>query len=242
MIPKHPFPMETVFQNCYLVNFAMEPSLLQRLLPHPIQPDVRNGEAFLSVVVSELADMRPTFIPKGFGFNFNQIVYRAIVTCNNERGVHFLRSDANNRFMCLTGNLFSFFHFNYARINTALENGHHRINVATKNREADIIANYDLSKLNKEMPKYSVFSSLDDAKEFFVELYVAFSTIGDFSTAVRIKRTNWDLSVVHDENAIYSFMDGSQMFPKGSTRLDSVFYVKNLFYHWHTLEKTKLYR
>ena len=143
--------------------------------------------------------------------------------------------------MCLTGNLFSFFHFNYARIENTLNDGHHSINVLTKNREADIVANYDLSKENKEMPKYSVFSSLEAAKEFFVELYVAFSAIDNFSTAVRIKRTEWDLRVVHDENAIYRFMDGSEMFPKGSTRLDSVFYVKNLFYHWYTLEKTKLY-
>ena len=231
--------METIFQNCYLVNYAMEPFLLQSLLPYPIQPNIHNGEAFLSVVVSELKDMRPTFIPKGMGFNFNQIVYRAIVTCNNERGVHFLRSDANNKIMCLTGNLFSFFHFNYARIENTLNDGHHSINVLTKNREADIVANYDLSKVNKEMPEYSVFSSLEDAKEFFVELYVAFSAIDNCSTAVRIKRTEWDLRVVHDENAIYSFMDGSEMFPKGSTRLDSVFYVKNLFYHWYTLEKTK---
>ena len=184
IIPKHPFPMETIFQNCYLVNYAMEPSLLQSLLPYPIQPNIYNGEAFLSVVVSELEDMRPTFIPKGLGFNFNQIVYRAIVTCNNERGVHFLRSDANNKVMCLTGNLFSFFHFNYARIESTLNDGHHRINVLTKNKEADIVANYDLCKANKEMPKYSVFSSLEDAKEFFVELYAAFSAIDNFSTAV----------------------------------------------------------
>ncbi len=232
--------METVFQNCCLVNFGMEPSLLQSLLPHPIQPDVYNGEAFLSVVVSELKDMRPTIIPKGLGFNFNQIVYRAIVACNNERGVHFLRSDANNRFMCLTGNLFSFFNFNYAGINYSLEDSQHSISVSTNDKEADIIANYDLSKATKEMPKYSVFSSLDEAKSYFVELYVAFSAMRNFSTAVRIQRTNWDLSVVHDKNAVYSFMDGSKMFPKGSTRLDSVFYVKNLFYHWYKLEKTRL--
>jgi len=229
--------METVFKSCFLVNFGMKPELLASLLPHPIKPDIHNGEAFLSIVISDLVDMRPTFIPKGLGFNFNQIVYRAIVTTNGERGVHFLRSDADSRIMCFTGNLFSFFHFNYANILNTSTWGRHNIELTSKDKQANIKASYDTSKLVYDMPESSVFSNLTAAKEFFAELYVAFSTMSNQTTAVRIKRTNWDVSLVSDAHAKYDFMDGSDMFPKGSTRLDSIFYVQNLFYHWHTLEK-----
>jgi len=240
VIPKHPFQMETTFRTCFLVNFGMEPDLLASLLPSPITPDVHNNEAFLSIVISDLRDMRPTFLPKGLGFNFAQIVYRAIVTCNGERGVHFLRSDADNRIMCLTGNLFSFFHFNHAKISYFRNQDQHCIDVKTRDGVADISAEYGIQKSTNETPASSVFSSLEDAKHFFAELYVAFSTLPGYTTAVRIDRTNWDVSFVSDKKATYSFMNGSSYFPKGSTRLDSIFYVEDLFYHWHVLEKSKL--
>jgi len=240
IVPKHPFPMETIFKTCFLVNFGMDPEVLSRLLPHPIKPDLHNDEAFISIVISNLHDTRPAFLPKGFGFNFSQIVYRAIVRCNGERGVHFLRSDADNRFMCLTGNMFSFFHFNYASIQQLRSGNQHSIKVRTKGGEADISACYDLEKTTNKTPRNSVFGNLDDAKEYFAELYVAFSTIPGHTTAVRIDRTNWDLGFVSDENAEYSFMNGSNNFPTDSTRLDSIFYVEDLFYHWHVLEKSKI--
>ena len=238
IFPKHPFPMETVFKTCFLANFEMEPHVLAKLLPDPLEPDIRNGKAYLSVVVSELMDMRPTFFPKGFGFNFNQIVYRAIVKCNGERGVHFLRSDADNKIMCIMGNLFSFFHFNYSAVSYERVNNHFSIEVKTKSGEADINARYNLANTSNKMPSGSAFPDLEEAKNYFVELYVAFSATKNHSTAVRINRTNWNLSVVGHKNSTYMFMEDSAMFPGYATRLDSVFYVENLFYHWHTLEKT----
>ena len=36
LAPKHPIPMTTMFRNCYLVNFAMAPETLARVLP-PVQ-------------------------------------------------------------------------------------------------------------------------------------------------------------------------------------------------------------
>lgn len=91
-----------------------------------------------------------------------------------------------------------------------------------------------------KMPSSSVFDNLEEAKMYFAELFVAFSTLPKYSTSVRIKRANWDVSLVSDDSAKYNFMDGSRMFPSGSTRLDSVFYVENLFYHWNTLEKRRI--
>ena len=43
------------------VNWSMEPSVLARHLPRGLEPDVRNGRAFLSVVIADLEAMRPGF-------------------------------------------------------------------------------------------------------------------------------------------------------------------------------------
>ena len=59
---------------------------------------------------------------------------------------------------------------------------------------------------------------------------------GEVST-VRIERGGWDLRVVESRKARFDFMDGSRLFPAGSARLDSAFYVESIPYRWRTLER-----
>jgi uncharacterized protein YqjF (DUF2071 family) len=111
---KHLFLMRTTFCHCLLVNFAMEPAVLQRSLPRGLVPDTivtpAGERAFLSVVVADLEAMRPGFLPRALGSDFTQVVYRAIVRApNGERGVFFVRSDADDVAMSAAGNVFSNF-------------------------------------------------------------------------------------------------------------------------------------
>jgi hypothetical protein len=90
------------------------------------------------------------------------------------------------------------------------------------------------------MPPGARFETLAEAQGFLVELYAAFGIdplTGEVST-VRIERGAWDLRVVESRRARYDFVDGSRLFPAGSARLDSVFYVESIPYRWHTLERT----
>ena len=109
--PKHPFAVRTNFRRCFLVNFAVDPGELASVLPRQVVPDVLADEAFVSVVVGQMDKMRPAGVPRAFGLTYNQIVYRAVVRCGDERGVHFLRSYADSPNMVMFGNLMSFFGF-----------------------------------------------------------------------------------------------------------------------------------
>src|SRR6185436_18565695 len=96
LVPKHPIPMRTIFRECFLVNFAVEPDVMRGLLPEGIEPDLYGGKAWLSIVIAEMDRMRPAFLPPLFGVTYDQVVYRAVVRCEGERGVYFLRSDADS--------------------------------------------------------------------------------------------------------------------------------------------------
>eukprot|EP00936_MAST-01D_sp_MAST-1D-sp1_P001663 g1663.t1 len=110
--------MDTTFRHCLLVNFSMPPHVLSRALPRGLTPDLSpDGRAFLSVVIADLEAMRPSFTPRALGSDFTQVVYRAIVRApNGERGVHFVRSDADSVWMSAAGNVFSNFHFHMADV------------------------------------------------------------------------------------------------------------------------------
>ena len=236
LIPKHPIPMKTVFRNCFLVNFAIDPEIMRRRLPPEISPDLYADKAFLSVVIADMEKMRPAFLPRALGITYNQVVYRAVVRCGGERGVHFLRSDADNRLMSLAGDLLTFFHFNHSRVTQKQEDGRYYFDLESGD-QADIHATFDVAHQSQHMPTASRFRSLAEAQSFLVELYAAFTSDSRHISTVRIKRGEWKVSVVEDLRGVYEFMDGSVLFPSGSAHLDSVFYVSDVSYYWFRLEK-----
>lgn len=266
LCPKHVFPMKTVFRKCFLINFAMSPSNLQSVLPYPIKPKINKntGEAFLSVVIADMDKMRPSFLPYSMGITYNQVVYRAVINIDNyEEGVYFVRSDADNRLMCLFGNLGSFFKFNFANIkyehinlknqNECFDkymfqkNGNINISVIPENKKslykAKINLLADLNSTSKTiMNPESAFANIDDAKSFLTDLYCAYAIhpLTKNITKVNIIRSPWNIRVFHKYKCNFEFMNKNYGPFKEDTRLDSVFYVEDLYYHWYTLQQFKI--
>lgn len=242
VLPKHPVPMRTTFRDCFLVNFAMAPEVLARVLPRPLVPDLHGGEAFVSIVIADLERMRPAFLPARLGVSYRQVVYRAVVRCRGERGVYFLRSDADHPLMVRFGNLFSIFRFRRSAIATARRDRLYHVDLVAEPAEhADIHATFGLDRASRSLPSGSAFGSLGEAQAFLAELFAAFGPghrrrVG----VVRIERGAWDVLTVPSVRATYAFMDGSAAFPANSTRLDSVFYVRDMPYYWHSLAQVHL--
>jgi uncharacterized protein YqjF (DUF2071 family) len=198
--PKHPVPMRTVFRSCFLVNFAIDADVMHRLLPPQVEPDLHRGEAYLSIVIACVKRMRPAFVPRVLGINFNQVVYRVVARCRGQRGVYFLRSDADSRLMCWGGNLLTFFRFHHARIAARQEAGRFHFDLLSSPGDgADIHVTYDLAGANQRLAGSSRFTTLEEAQGFLVELYTAFGVYGmpPQVQAVHIERGDWDIRVVN---------------------------------------------
>ena len=234
-VPVHPVPMRTTFRHCILANFAMAPDVLARRLPPHLQPAVHDGRAFLSVVIARMERMRPAFLPAALGVTYSQVVYRAVVTCGNERGVHFLRSDADNGLMVAAGNALTFFRFHRADITWSLDETSLRFQLKPRNDDtAAIHGDYNLRGGGTAMPASSRFATLEEAQGFLTELYVAFGRErGDGSVeAVRIQRNAWRSVVVPDRVAVYQAMSSGLLFDAAEAELDSCFYVEQMKYRW----------
>jgi uncharacterized protein YqjF (DUF2071 family) len=242
LVPKHPLPMRTLFRRCFLVNFAVDPVVMAACLPTGLEPDLHADQAWLSIVIAEMERMRPAFLPAALGFTYNQVVYRAVVRKGDGRGVYFLRSDADNRLISLAGDLLTFFRFHYTPMEFRRAAGCISCDLAPAPAEAaDIHATYDLRTASRTLPAESAFADLPQAQQFLVELYTAFgrTPLTEEILRVRIKRGDWQIAVVQDRRGHYRFMQDGPLFPPGSTRLDSIFYVKQLPYYWYTLQQSR---
>jgi uncharacterized protein YqjF (DUF2071 family) len=239
MLPKHPVPMQALFLDCFLVNFGVNPEAVASYLPKGLVPKLHHGEAYISVVIAKLEKMRPAFLPKSFGITYNQVVYRLVVNKDGERGVYFLRSDADNSLMCFLGNMFSYFKFHRANID--IVNSQNRLEFSLKGIDSDV-ANihsiFDIAGASLELPASSKFQSLDEAKIYLVELFTAFGCMPNGKTInrVKIKRGEWQVSLVADHCAEYNYLKSGLFFPTANCRLDSVFYVQSIPYYWNRLE------
>jgi hypothetical protein len=188
--------------------------------------------------------MRPAFAPQPLGINYNQIVYRVVVRRDRERGVHFLRSDADSRIMCALGNALSFFRFHRSpmRFRQRPDSNLLDLDVETSSDvPGGVRATYDVGHSRRQLPETSAFDDLAAARAWLVELFAAFSYTTGRSRidVVRIERGDWDLRVVDDLRGEYDYMT-SGPFPIGSSRLDSVFLVGDIPYHWHRLNHLPL--
>jgi uncharacterized protein YqjF (DUF2071 family) len=235
--------MRTIFRRCVLVNFAVDVEAMRSVLPRFIEPDVHEGSAYLSVVVAEMEKMRPAFLPAPLGVTYHQIVYRAVVRCGDERGVHFLRSDADSRFMNVLGNALSFFRFHTADISFRDRRGLLELDVTPEDAgPADVHATYTVADACRTLPSTSAFEDLASAQRWLVDLFAAFAyTPGRrLVDVVRIHRSEWDLRVVHDLRAQYGFMGDAGPFGPDAASLDSVFYVEGLDYLWHRRQRVPI--
>jgi uncharacterized protein YqjF (DUF2071 family) len=235
-IPVHPVPMRTVCRHCFLVNFAIKPDVLATQLPDHVRPDVHDGWSYVSIVIARMERMRAAFLPPVLGITYSQVVYRAVVVCGRERGVYFIRSDADNALMVSAGNALTFFRFHRADITWSFAPRTTRFSLRPRAPEAaGIEAEYDLGGANDQMPATSRFRTLDRAQCFLTELYVAFGSKRRDGTvdAVRIERNGWHGVVVRDRVGSYEAMKSGVLFGPSQAELDSIFYVERLNYHWH---------
>jgi uncharacterized protein YqjF (DUF2071 family) len=236
--PIHPVPMRTIFSTCVLVNFAIDPCALRRRLPAHLEPDLHDDKAYLSIVIARMEKMRPSFVPKALGVTYHQVVYRAVVKRNGERGVTFLRSDADNRLMVAAGNALTFFRFHAADI--AWETKARGFSIALQPKNGDdarIRASYTVRDEPDRLPATSRFGDLRSAQAFLSELYVAFGAqrANGRTETVRIARTPWKSHVVADEAGEYSAMTSGVLFARSEAQLDSIFLVEDLAYRWERL-------
>jgi uncharacterized protein len=242
-LPIHPVAMRTTFRRCFLVNFAVDPGAMRARLPGHLEPDLHEGYAFLSIVIAYMVRMRPAVLPPMFGVTYTQVVYRAVVKCGSERGVTFLRSDADNRLMVGLGNALTLFRFNLASIRWELSAD--AISFSLKPRSGDksrIAAMFATDSANASMPVSSKFSNVEDAAAFLTDLYAAFGQLrpDDRIEVVRIARSPWRSRPVTDSIGVYEAMTAGTLFKHNEVQLDSIFHVEDVAYHWSPLSLERM--
>jgi hypothetical protein len=103
------------WRHVLFANWSVDSDLLNAHLPSTLTIDTYDGDAWLSVVPFTNVDVRPTWVPDGWGFPLPELNLRTYVTHDGHNGVYFFSLDAQGVLGVVGARLFHHLPYYYAR-------------------------------------------------------------------------------------------------------------------------------
>jgi uncharacterized protein YqjF (DUF2071 family) len=151
-----------------LVNFRVDPAVMQRLLPSPFRPKLHDGHAIAGICLIRLENIRPHRVPAILGLSSENAAHRVAVVWDDDsgarEGVYIPRRDTGSLVNHLIGG--RLFPGEHQRASFQVTEDAGRI--ALHMRSADRRVEVDIVGTEAErLPDTSVFQSVGEASAFF---------------------------------------------------------------------------
>jgi len=219
-----------------LVNYRVEPDVLARWLPAPFRPKVVNGKALAGICLIRLKHVHPAFWPARWGIASENAAHRAAVEWDDRgsvrEGVYVCRRDSNSWLNALAGGrVFPGLH-HHARFD--VEETADRFSVTIRSDDGDTRMSVR-ARLADQLPMTSIFSSVDDASEFFRAGSLGYSATnapGRFQ-GLELRCRDWHVEPLAVDEVHSSLFDDESIFPKGSIEFDNALLMRGIAHEWH---------
>ncbi len=228
--------VECTIERRLLVNYRIDPEVVERHLPAPFRPQLVSGWAVGGVCFIRLGSLRPNHSPGVVGITTENVAHRFAVEWDDDSGtqvgVFIPRRDTNSRITALAGDrIFPGMH-RMARFEVHEHGPDLRLGVESRDGTLGLSVNARESQtLGGEL-----FSSLEQAIDFFRRGSLGFSPSGSSSCleGVRLQAQSWDARPVAIEDMKSSLFDDHEAFPSGSCTLDFGLVMRDLLAKWVT--------
>jgi hypothetical protein len=221
-----------------LLNYRVEPSAIEGLVPWPFHLRLVRGKAMLGVCLIRLEHLRPAaVVGLDVGLTSENAAYRIAVAWSDPargetRGVYIPRRDTSSSLQHEAGG--RLFPGQYGRSRFAVSDREGRI--AIRVRSEDGAGDLELRAHETDVfPADSVFASLDEASRFYREAAMGYSAgrgDGQFE-GLRLWTGTWDVRPLRIEAARSTFLDG--LTAPGRVELDSALILRDLEHEWQPL-------
>lgn len=223
-----------VIDRRILVNFQVDPTALQSILPPPMKPKVVNGVGVGGICLIRLREIRPRLVPRVLGIRSENAAHRiAVLLPDGGEGVFIPRRDTSSRLNSLAGGrLFPGRH--HRSLFKVVEAGpEYRVEV--EDRQGNILVSVE-AELAESMPRCSVFSSVAEASKFFEAGSLGYSPAehpGKLE-ALELRTETWRVSPLEVRHVRSAFFEDRDCFPEGSVQFDSALLMTDIRHEWHS--------
>jgi len=219
-----------------LLNFRADFAVIRKFLPAPFRPQVVQGQAMVGICLIRLKNERIKGLPPVFGLTSENGAHRFAVEWAVDgqvrKGVFIPRRDTSSKLNYLLGNQFLGVHHrsvfevtegagNYAVAFHSTDNTHLAVEAQETNN----------------WPTTSVFSTLEQASEFFRQGAVGYSpqSNGCGFDGVELSTAQWHVSPLAVQQVSSSFFSNKEFFPTGSVVFDNALLMRDTAHEWQRL-------
>jgi hypothetical protein len=222
-----------------LVNFRVDPEVIQRQLPPPFRPKLLGNWAMAGICLIRLEQIRPSGLPAVFGRSSENAAHRIAVTWADEtgeerEGVYIPRRDTGALLNHLVGGwLFPGEHQravfrvrdDLVSLDLVLNTGGGTADVRLRAHASD------------RLPSTSRFASLKEATEFFSAGTVGYSATRCDTRldGLRMNAVTWRMEALDVETLYSSYFADSDRFPPGSLAFDCALIMRDTEHDWQRI-------
>ena len=220
-----------------LVNFRVDPELIQIRLPQPFRPKLQAGHAMVGVCLIRLEQIRPVGFDLPFGINSENAAHRIAVTWQDasgqhREGVYIPRRDTDALINSLAGG--RIFPGQHHLASFKVREGHDRINLAMRSRDHRVEVRL-AGQVAQDLPPDSCFTSLEQASAFFEAGSLGYSSRQDSRRldGLWLRTQHWRVQPLQLDHVYASYFQNGVDFPPGSAIYDHTLLMRNVPHEWH---------
>ena len=227
--------IKATMQRRILVNYRIDPGVLESLLPSPFRPALVDGYGIAGICLIRLGAIRPAGVPAAVGLTSENAAHRVAVEWDTAAGpvtgVYIPRRDTSSRLGAMLGGRVFPGWQHRARFRVHEGDDSYRVEMSSQDGAVEIAV---AAHRAKGVMRGSVFGSVEHASAFFrcAPLgYAATPKDGVFD-GVALAAEGWAIAPLHLDEARSSFFDDRDRFRAGTAVADSAFLMANLDTSW----------
>ena len=219
-----------------LVNYRIQPDIMAKQLPRPFRPKLIHGFAMGGICLIRLKHIRPSFVPWQVGIGSENAAHRIAVQWDSDQGVRegvFIPRRDTNSFLnsFAGGRIFPGVHHR-ASFHVQESDTDFHIELQSEDRVTQV---HVTGRIGSDLPRQSIFGSLNQASEFFENGSLGYSATQNQNRfdGLELQCVNWQLEPLDVSHLKSSFFDDTERFPKGSIEFDCGLLMRNIQHQWH---------
>ena len=228
-----------VIRRRILVNFRVDPRVIQRHLPQPFRPKLHDGSAVAGICLIRLEQIRPRPVPALLGLSSENAAHRIAVVWSDDagshEGVYIPRRDTGSTLSHLVGG--KLFPGEHHRARFQVNETPSRVELHMRSFDEKVAVDV-AGNIATDLPKSSRFRSIAEASAYFEGGSVGYSATAEATRldGVTLKTRSWAVEPLAVEYASSSFFSDSALFPEGSVHFDCALIMRNIQHEWQAAE------
>lgn len=236
--------IEGTIRRRFLVNFRVDPEVMQRQLPAPFRPKLQEGMAVAGICLIRLEHLRPKLLPELVGLSSENAAHRVAVVWEDaegvtREGVYIPRRDTNSPVnLLLGGRLFPGEHH---RARFKVDESGDEIKFAMRSEDGAVEVKL-AGRVADALPQTSVFRSLAEASSFFEAGSLGYSPTsgGNHLDGLTLQTKEWHVEPLDVKAVFSSYFADEKEFPKGSVEFDHALIMRDLDSEWRNAAELKV--